>query len=205
MLITFEGGEGAGKSVQAKLLSEYLISIGIKVVLTREPGGTPLSEEIRKTLLTGDVDKIAPITESLLYLAARSDHWIRKIKPALDNCISVVCDRYQDSSVVYQGICKKVNINLLNIIYSEITNGILPDITYLIDIDPKIGISRSLERNGNIETRFEQMDLSFHKKVRKGFLDLAQEEPHRFIVIDGSLSIEEIHAEIISNLQKHSV
>ncbi len=198
LFITFEGGEGAGKSIQTKMLSDFLISKGKKVILTREPGGTDLAEEIRKIVLIGDPDKLNPLTESLLYLAARSDHWIKKIKPYLDAGNIVISDRFHDSSIVYQGVCKNVNTALLNQVFAEITQGKLPDRTYLLDLDPKIGIARSLSREGNNEIRFEKMDSNFHEKVRKGFLELAENDKKRFCIIDGTLPIDEIH-NIIKN------
>ena len=202
LFITFEGGEGTGKSVQANLLKNFLIESGHEVVLTREPGGTPLAEEIRKTLLIGDPEKMNPLTESLMYLASRSDHWERKIRPALDRNEVVISDRFHDSSLVYQGVCKGVNIKLLNDIYKKITNNQKPDRTYLIDLPPQIGIARSFSRETNNETRFEKMDISFHEKVRQAFLDLARNERDRFLVIDGSRSIDEIHEIIRRDVEK---
>lgn len=199
MFITFEGGEGTGKSIQANLLKDFFIENSADVILTREPGGTVLSEEMRKILLTGESDKIMPLTEALLYLALRADHWERKIGPALRKGTIVISDRFHDSSIVYQGICKGVDISLLNTIYSKITNNQVPDRTYLIDLDPEIGIARSLARQ-NTETRFEKMDISFHIKVRQAFLDLAYKSPDRFCIIDGSLSISEIQALIRRDL-----
>ena len=198
--ITFEGGEGTGKTVQAKLLKEFLIETGRDVVLTREPGGTPLAEEIRNMLLTGEPEKIEPLTESLMYLAARSDHWKRKIKPALDANKIVISDRFHDSSLVYQGACKGVNISFLDSVLSLITEGQKPDRTYLIDLDPELGIARSLAKDSNCETRFEKMDLSFHEKIRRAFLDQARREKERFLIIDGALSIEQIHEKISQDI-----
>ncbi len=200
--ITFEGGEGTGKSVQANLLQEFLTKSGKDVLMTREPGGTPLAEEIRHIVLTGDPEKMDPLTESLLYLAARADHWTQKIKPSVDNKKIIICDRFHDSSVVYQGICKKVDLGLLNSIFDKITKGQYPTRTYLIDLDPKIGISRSISRENNNETRFEKMDISFHEKVRKAFLRLAKQDKKRFLVIDGTLSIQEIHEIIKEDIKK---
>lgn len=197
--ITFEGGEGSGKSLQASLLKDFL---GDRAVLTREPGGTPLAEEIRRTLLIGDPDKVSPLTEALLYMAARSDHWENSIIPHLKHSKIVICDRFHDSGIVYQGVCKNVSIELLNTILSHITNGRLPDRTYLIDIDPQIGVARSLGRKGNIETRFEKLDISFHEKVRQAFLDLANQNSERFLVINGSLGIKEIHKIIKKDIEK---
>ncbi len=199
MFITFEGGEGTGKSVQASLLKDFLISSGVDVVLTREPGGTTFAEEIRKILLTGEPEKISPLTEALMYLVARTDHWERKIKPALNAGKVVISDRFQDSSVVYQGLCKGVDMNVLNAVYSSITNNQMPDRTYLIDLEPEIGLARSLSRN-NSETRFEKMDISFHRKVREGFLELSHKYADRYLVLDGSLSIPEIQELIRDDL-----
>ena len=195
LFITFEGGEGSGKSSQINLLGKFLESIGKKFELTREPGGTPLAEKLRYIVLTGDADKLDPITESLLYLGARADHWIRKIKPELDAGKIVISDRFHDSSIIYQGFCKGVSMDLLNSTFLAITNGRIPDRTYLIDIDPKIGIKRSMARKENNETRFEKMDISFHEDVRKNFLKLASGDK-RFMVVDGSQSIDTI-SEII--------
>ena len=199
MFITFEGGEGAGKSVQANLLKDFFISAGIAVVLTREPGGTTFAEEIRKILLTGAPEKIPPLTEALMYLVARADHWERRIKPALDAGKVVISDRFHDSSVVYQGICKGVDINMLNTVYASITNNQMPDRTYLIDLEPEIGLARSLARH-NSETRFEKMDLSFHKKVREAFLELSHKYADRYLILDGSLPIQDIQALIRDDL-----
>ncbi len=201
MFITFEGGEGTGKSTQAKLLHDFFVEDGFDVVLTREPGGTPLAEEIRKVLLTGEPGKMDAMTEALMYLAARADHWARKIKPALDAGKIVICDRFHDSSLVYQGICKGVDIGLLNVIYNGITNGRVPDRTYLIDLAPEVGIARSLAR-GNSETRFEKMQLAFHEKVRNAFLELAHQYPDRYLILDGTLSVREIQKKIEEDARK---
>ena len=200
--ITFEGGEGTGKSVQANLLKDFLIESGKDVVLTREPGGTELAEEIRKALLIGDPEKMDPLTESLMYLSARSDHWNQKIKPSLSAGKFVISDRFHDSSLVYQGVCKGVDIDFLNLIFEKITSDRKPDRTYLIDLDPRIGIARSFSRESNNETRFEKMDMSFHEKVRQAFLDLANQDTSRFLVIDGTLSIEEIQGIIKQDIKK---
>jgi dTMP kinase len=202
VFITFEGGEGVGKSVQSKLLADFLRSNGVDVVLTREPGGTPISEEIRKILLTGNAEKIDPLTESLLYLAARSAHWIQKIKPELSANRTVICDRFQDSTLIYQGVCKKVNVNFLNNIFKEFTEGQMPTRTYLIDLEPKVGIPRSIARQNGEEIRFEQMDISFHENVRSGFLELSRQFPKRFLVVNGALSIQEIHEIVKKDIRK---
>ena len=200
MFITFEGGEGTGKSTQANLLKDFLIKKGFDVVLTREPGGTSLAETIRNVLLTGSPDKIGALPEALMYLSARADHWDRVIKPALDAGKVVICDRFHDSSIVYQGICKDVDIELLNAIYANITQNIVPDRTYLIDLDPQIGIKRSLNQK-DTETRFEKMDIAFHNKVRQAYLDIANQNKQRFLTIDGGYPVQEIHNIIKSDIQ----
>jgi dTMP kinase len=199
MFITFEGGEGSGKSVQAKLLHDFLLERGYDVLLTREPGGTPLAEDVRRIVLTGEPEKMSALTETLLYLAARADHWNSVIKPALDANKIVICDRFHDSTLVYQGMCKGVSENFLNAALIEISDGQKPDRTYLLDIDPQIGIARAFSRK-NDETRFENMDMSFHEQVRAGFLKLVAAEPERFLTLDGSRPIESGQEEIRSDM-----
>jgi dTMP kinase len=195
MFITFEGGEGSGKSTQSLLLSQTLMKHGYDVLLTREPGGTPGAECIRDLVLTGAEDRWAPTTEALLYLAARADHWCRIIKPALDSSKIVISDRFQDSSVVYQGLCKGVSVEFLNGIYQYVTDGVFPDRTYLLSVDPEIGIERSISREDNLETRFENMYIDFHRLVFQNFLKIAEDNP-RFRVIDGNRDINVIGREI---------
>jgi dTMP kinase len=195
LFITLEGGEGTGKTVQGSLLYEYL-KTKYRVLLTREPGGTEDGEIIRRILLTGKEDKIHPVTEALLYLSSRAEHWHRKIKPALSSGMIVISDRFQDSTIVYQGYCKNVGAEFLDSIYSFFTEGAVPDRTYLLSVDPKIGIERSINRHGNIETRFENMDISFHKNVHDYYLKVYRENRDRISLIDSSDSIEDIHKTI---------
>ena len=202
LFITFEGIDGSGKTVQSKLLYEYLVSRGIDVILTREPGGTKGAEEIRNIVLRGSEDRWAPITESLLYLAARSDHWLRKIKPALDEDKIVISDRFQDSTIVYQGLGKNVSLSILEDIYKEFMKNRQPDLTFLIDVSPEVSVRRSLRRKGNKETRFENMNMEFHKKARMSFLRLA-EDNSRFVKIDGTLSIQNTFQQIISTISNY--
>jgi dTMP kinase len=200
--ITFEGGEGTGKSVQSSILCEKLKAKGFSVVLTREPGGTEGAEEIRKLLLVGDEDKWGIQAESLLYLASRADHWEKVIEPALSLGKIVIADRFHDSSVIYQGYCKGVPKWFLNNAYRMITGGRLPNRTYLIDIDPKIGIKRSIEKNNNEnnnEVRYENMDIDFHNNVRKGFLNMANNDK-RFLIVDGHKEQSVIADEIYSDI-----
>ncbi|MFZ4126220.1 MAG: dTMP kinase [Rickettsiales bacterium] len=195
--ITLEGGEGAGKSTQIKLLAQALEQAGLKALTTREPGGSVGAEAIRKLVVEGAADRWDPVTESLLFMTARYDHLETKIKPALARGEWVVCDRFFDSTYIYQGIAKGVSTEWLNQLYSLLYGNTKPDLTLLLDIDPKEGLSRANARNSGAETRFENMDLSFHQKLRDGFLKRAKEEPARIAVIDAAASIETIHKHIV--------
>ena len=199
--ISFEGIDGCGKSTQAKLLSEKLISCGHKILLTREPGGSDGAEEIRNLLLTGNTDRWSAETEILLFTAARRDHLERTILPALENGLAVLCDRFSDSTRVYQGVTRGDLRNLVDQLDSAMIPR-QPDITVLIDLDPTISLARAIERSNN-EARFEDFGLEMQIKLREGFLTLAHEFPNRFIVIDGSRTEVEV-AENISK-QLHEV
>lgn len=205
LFITFEGGEGAGKSTQIKLLKDYFEQKGLEVVLTREPGGSEGAEEIRNLLLKGGTDRWDKKTEILLFLAARRDHLVKKILPNIRADKVVLSDRFHDSTVAYQcfgyGYDEKINKDISSL-YHFIADDFKPDITIVLDIEPEKGILRSKSRFGNDEQRFEQMDLSFHQNIRQAFLTLAQNEPNRFIVVNADQSIEEIHNELIEKLEK---
>ncbi|MBO7245124.1 MAG: dTMP kinase [Alphaproteobacteria bacterium] len=205
LFITFEGGEGSGKSTQIKLLKEYFEKKGKNVVLTREPGGSEGAEEIRHILLKGGTDRWDKKTEILLFLAARRDHLTKKVWPALEKGDVVLSDRFHDSTVAYQcfgyGYDAKIETDILAL-YQFISDGFKPDLTIVLDIAPEKGIQRSKARLGNDEQRFEQMDLSFHQNIRQAFLTLARNEPERFIVINADQSIEQIHQELIIKLEE---
>ena len=194
--ISFEGIDGCGKSTQAKLLSEKLISCGHKILLTREPGGSDGAEEIRNLLLTGNTDRWSAETEILLFTAARRDHLERTILPALKNGLAVLCDRFSDSTRVYQGVTRGDLRNLVDQLDSAMIPR-QPDITVLIDLDPTISLARAIERSNN-EARFEDFGLEMQIKLREGFLTLAHEFPNRFMVIDGSRT----EAEVAENISK---
>ena len=194
--ISFEGIDGCGKSTQAKILSEELISCGHKILLTREPGGSDGAEEIRNLLLTGNTDRWSAETEILLFTAARRDHLERTILPALENGLAVICDRFSDSTRVYQGVTRGDLRNLVDKLDSAMIPR-QPDITVLIDLDPTISLARAIERS-NKEARFEDFGVEMQIKLRKGFLTLAHEFPNRFIVIDGSRN----EAEVAENISK---
>ena len=199
IFITFEGGEGTGKSTQSKLLYEHLINKNINTILTREPGGCLESEEIRNILIKGNINKWDPITESLLHNAARREHIKKIIKPALLENKVVICDRFVDSTMAYQGIGLGVSSNFLDILSSEITENIKPNITFIFDIDIKTSLERANIRDKEIQNRYEKFDQEFHKKVRNYFLSLPRIDK-RYILIDASKSIEQINSKIIKSL-----
>ena len=194
--ISFEGIDGCGKSTQAKILSEELIACGHKILLTREPGGSDGAEEIRNLLLTGNTDRWSAETEILLFTAARRDHLERTILPALENGLAVICDRFSDSTRVYQGVTRGDLRDLVDQLDSAMIPR-QPDITVLIDLDPNISLARAIERSNN-EARFEDFGIEMQIKLRKGFLSLAHEFPNRFMVINGNRT----EAEVAENISK---
>lgn len=201
LFITFEGGEGTGKSTQIKLFNEYLEKSGIKNILTREPGGTPLAEQIRELLVKGKADKMDQMTELLLFFAARRDHVVKKIRPNIDAGITVVSDRFADSSTAYQGYGRgknETNIKNVNELYRIVVGDFKPDLTFILDIDPKIGLMRSVKRAGNDEQRFEGMDFTFHENLRAGYLDIARAYPERCVIIDANQTVDQVHRDIVN-------
>ena len=199
--ISFEGGEGSGKTTQIKLLANWIQSVWRgKVTQTREPGGTHGAELIRQLLVTGDKERWDSVTEALLMTASRRDNLMRIIKPALDDGDVVITDRFFDSTSVYQGLVGGVAPEIITALNTLCLDHISPDITILLDIDPELGLKRS-NRVENAETRFEDMGLEFHQRVRKAYLELAQSNPDRFIVIDASRNEKAIHDDIIAQLE----
>ncbi len=199
LFITFEGIEGCGKSTQARMLKEFLINEGKSVFLTREPGGPKISEEIREILLSVENKEMLPQTEVLLYMASRSQHTGEWIIPELEKGKIVISDRYYDSTFAYQGAARKINGKLIDTIRRYATFGLVPDITFLVDLPEEIGLSRILAKDAD---RLEQESMEFHKRVRDGFLDLADKEPERFVVLDGKKSINEIYNDVIDIIKK---
>lgn len=183
-LITFEGGEGAGKSTQIRRLGACLTEAGVDVVTTREPGGTSGAEAIRALVTEGTADRWSPLTETLLFLAARQDHVERLIKPALAEGRWVLCDRFIDSTRVYQGIAGTLGLDLIDRLHRTIFGGLIPDLTLLLDLPVETGLAR--REAAGATNRFEQKVADFHQAVRNGFLDLAAHEPERFSVIDAT-------------------
>ena len=182
--ISFEGGEGSGKSTQIKILAKKL-SKKYKVVVTREPGGTPEAEKIRKLLVKDRGQKWSTVVEILLLYAARKDHIDRVILPNLKKGYWVLCDRYIDSTFAYQGIKKDVNIKLIKDLNKAIIGGLIPSLTFYLDIDPLIGLKRSKRRSNN-ETRYENLSIQYHKKIRSAFLKIAKKNKKRVKIIDGN-------------------
>jgi dTMP kinase len=185
--ITFEGGEGSGKSTQAGILANRLARAGRKVLATREPGGSPAAEEIREALLSGRVWQFGPFAEGLLVSVARADHIENAIGQALHEGKWVVCDRFLDSTRAYQGATAGVPKGLISALERLTVGNLLPDITFILDIPPEEGLARAAERrSGSTPDRFESQELLLHERVRRAFLDIAEEEPERCIVIDAS-------------------
>lgn len=198
--ITFEGIDGSGKSTQARMLADHLRALGQDVVLTREPGGSPGAEEIRALVLQGDPDRWSAETEILLFAAARRDHLERTIQPAIEAGKIVICDRFADSSRMYQGLSRgdlRATVDQLHKLMIKRE----PDLTILIDMDPTIGHTRAKARQ-TIEERFEDFGTDLQEKMRAGFLSLAQEFADRFRVIDGARGIDEVAQDVASVVQK---
>lgn len=187
--ITFEGIEGCGKSTQARRLAEWL---GSGTILTREPGGTTLGEGIRALLLDPRHQGMAPVAESLLFFADRAEHVARRVRPALDEGRSVVCDRYVDSSLAYQGFGRGLRLVALDAVATLATGGLRPDLTVLLDVTVDVGLGR-VGRRGPVD-RLEAEEKAFHERVRQGFHMLVKRDPHRWLVLDGSAGVEELEA-----------
>jgi dTMP kinase len=192
--ITFEGIEGSGKSTQVKLLHQYFLEQKIPAILTREPGGSKVAEEIRSLLVNGEVDKMDGVCEVLLNFAARRDHLEKLIKPALAKGESVICDRFFDSTIAYQSFGQNVDLKIIQTIQSAAIGGFKPNITFLIDVAVDVAFERIKNRADN--NRYEKMDKNFHQKVRQGFLEIAKNNPERVVLIDGSQSEQKIHQAI---------
>ncbi len=199
MFITFEGGEGTGKSTQCQLLAEYLRLKGRSVIITREPGGTDGAELIRALLVSGDVNRWSGVTEALLLNASRVDHWEKVIKPALEAGTWVICDRFADSTIAYQGYGRGLDINFLRNLHESVLPGVWPDLTYIFDLDPEIGISRALSRRTS-EVRFEQLEIDFHNRMRMGYLEIANTSADRCRIINANQGIQDVHQQIIGSL-----
>jgi dTMP kinase len=193
--ITLEGGEGAGKSTQARRLADRLAARGRKVVVTREPGGSPGAESIRELLVTGQADRWSPITETLLMYAARRDHLERTIAPALAAGDWVVSDRFADSTRAYQGAGGGAPASLIQTLERHVLGETRPDLTLILDLPVDVGLARTMARN-HAETRFEAKGEAFHQRLREGFLAIARVEADRCVVIDAAVPVDQVEAAI---------
>ena len=198
--ITFEGGEGAGKSTQVRLLADGLRQTGISVTETREPGGSPGAEAIRELLVTGGTDRWSGTSEALLNYAARRDHMDQTILPALKQGAWVICDRFADSTMAYQGYGHQLGAEWVAGLHQLVMVDLKPDLTFVFDIGPDQGLKRANSRS-DTEDRYERMDTEFHDRLRDGFLKIAAAEPERCFVLDASGTVEDVQAEIIAVVQ----
>ena len=194
--ITFEGGEGAGKSTQVRLLAERLRKAGLDVVTTREPGGSAGAEILRHVILSGAAKPLGSLAEATLFAAARADHLDATIRPALTAGRWVICDRFADSTRVYQGALGQVDPQLLEVLETVTVGETRPDLTIVLDVPADEGLERAAARSGAGADRFESESLSFHKGLREAFLALARKEPQRCVVLDGRRDIESVAAGI---------
>ena len=205
--ITFEGGEGTGKSTQIKLLAEYIKQKGKNTIITKEPGGTEVGQEIRRLLVCGDKDKFDALAEALLYFADRHVHLVQKIWPEIAKGTWVLSDRFADSTMAYQyyGYNKRLSKKIIKDLYKIAVGNFEPDLTIVLDLDPKIGLARSFNKAKTMdvkELRFEKRELEFHNNMRKGFLMIAKQEPKRCVVLDANKTIEEVHSDIVKVMQE---
>lgn len=192
LFITFEGGEGTGKSTALKAISAYFEENNIPFILSREPGGTPIGEEIRNVILSKNNGAMDLRVEALLFAASRRQHLIEKIWPALKAGTNVLCDRYLDSSLAYQGNARGLGIENVLKVNEFATEGTFPDITLFFDLDPEVGLQRIAANQQREVNRLDLEKMSFHKSVREGFLKLAEMYPNRYVVIDASKSPQEV-------------
>ncbi|WP_029520456.1 dTMP kinase [Persephonella sp. IF05-L8] len=201
--ITFEGVEGAGKSTQAKLLYQYLIDNGKEAILTKEPGGTKTGQKIRQILLEKTDEIFPPVAELMLYEADRNFHIHNLIKPSLQQGRYIICDRFTDSTLAYQGYARGLNINLIKQLNEIATEGIKPDITFLIDIPVEEGLKRIKQTRQ--ADRIEDEDIRFHKRLREGFLKIAENEKDRIVVLNGLETPDNIFKKVIEILKNRNI
>ena len=200
LFITLEGGEGAGKSTQAKRLAEYLLGLGRQVILTREPGGTPQGEKLRELLVSGDPGSWSSAAEAMLNAAARSVHVRDVIAPALRNGKTVICDRFMDSTRAYQGYAGGCDMALIDALEQAAIQGLRPDLTLVFDLDPVLGLARTKSRGGG-EDRYERKGLGFHQVLRDGFLKIAAADPARCKIIDAGQGPDQVFAQCRSHVE----
>lgn len=199
--LTVEGPEGSGKSTQLQMLAAHVRGGGLECVTTKEPGGTPISDRIRAILLDSAAVGMDSMTELMLYAASRRQHVAELIRPSLERGAIVLCDRYTDATLAYQGYGRRIDLGRLETLNAWATDGLQPDLTLVYDIDEQTGLSRAHRRNATMtvdEGRLEAEDLRFHRRVREGYLAMATAQPERFVVIDGSGTIDEVFARTLT-------
>ncbi|TAL28577.1 MAG: dTMP kinase [Alphaproteobacteria bacterium] len=208
LFITLEGGEGTGKSTQVKLLQQSLAAAGVDALTTREPGGTDQAERIRNLLIQRDAGHFDALTEALLMMSARREHLVNKIWPALEKGQWVISDRFADSTRAFQGYGMGLGQEVIEKIYTLIADDFQPDLTFIFDIDPELGLKRSLKKltvttnkTEATEDRYERMGLPFHQRLRKGFLDIAKKFPERCVIIDATQDIQAIHRQVLKVIE----
>jgi dTMP kinase len=199
MFITFEGIEGSGKTTHVELLSNHLQEKGYRVVKTREPGGTPVGEALRKVLLMKDLH-VAPLTELFVFLASRAQHVQEVISPALDEGKVVLCDRFVDASYAYQGYGRGMDLGIIETLNRLVTKGVRPNLTILLDCSVEVGLGRK-SADGSLD-RFEKEELSFHRKIRNAYLELAEDDPKRYVVLNGHGDMTKTQAIIREKVEK---
>jgi dTMP kinase len=199
--VTFEGGEGAGKSTQVGLLAAALRRSGIAVRTTREPGGSPGAEAVRRLLLEGEVERWDPVSEALLLVAARRDHVGRVIRPSLRQGIWVVSDRFADSTIAYQGYGKGVPLDELRALHRIALGDFEPDLTVILDVPTELGLARAVARSS--ADRFERLDCEFHERLRRGFREIAAANPIRCALIDASGDPQTVHQAVLAKVEQH--
>lgn len=200
LFITFEGTDGAGKTTQIQHLSTELTQTGYDICLTREPGGTPISEQIRDMLLNPDHNEMAATTELLLYAASRAQHVSEIIKPALESGKIVISSRFADAMVVYQGYGRGLDLERINRLNRIATDGVTPDVTFVLDLPVEIGLQRIQESRGGLD-RLEREKIDFHQRLRDGYRALARQEPQRLKLVDAQASPEQVYAQIEAAVQ----
>ena len=207
MFITFEGPEGSGKSTQIARVGAWFRELGRECVVTKEPGGTPISDRVRAILLDSAAAGMDAMTELLLYAASRRQHVVEVIRPARQRGIPVFCDRYTDATLAYQGYGRLLDLDRLQTLNQWATDGLKPDLTLLFDIDEETGLARAHARNAEMtvdEGRFEAEDLRFHRRVREGYLTMAAAEPERFAIVDGRGTVDEVFGRTIDTLRRRA-
>lgn len=208
MFITLEGIEGSGKTTQIQIIADWLKMAGCDFLTTREPGGTPIGGQIRSVLLHPQNSDLAPTAELLLYMADRVQHLETVVRPALAAGRVVVCDRYFDATLVYQGYARGLDREMIRQLHHLVCSGLTPDLTLLLDLDPEAGLARAWQRIDADaahaeESRFEKERLAFHQRVRAGYLDLARREPMRFVIIDAAVDEQAVREQIEAALKAH--